>query len=102
MIRFRRHAPALGLAHRPSPELLVLLLSSLGIVIWPLEGLAGADHLVAVERHWAQLPGAFIEEYRACWRDPERARPISHLRAVWDDEEWLAFSKLFHRGRTVS
>lgn len=89
-----RYSRAVGLVDDPgeNERLFEVLLEFAPILIWPLAGRLGPEHLDAVRARWAQLPDAFTDAYRALCADGDGG-PLAGLRAIWDDEEWLNFCK---------
>ncbi|GAA0591486.1 hypothetical protein GCM10009546_62430 [Actinomadura livida] len=95
---FRNGVYRRGVGLLASPErnekLFELLLRFAPIVVWPDSANIGPEHQKRVEDSWNELPLGFLHAYRARWRDQscdEACDPVADLRAVWDDEEWLAF-----------
>jgi hypothetical protein len=90
---------AAGLVNHPGTdaELVALVLEYIPILLWPQ-----AEASFPPERHdyinecWGLLPGGFHSAYRKRW-DGEDAGALADLRAVWDDQEWLVFSRRFRR-----
>jgi hypothetical protein len=89
-----RYSRAVGLVDDPgeNERLFEVLLEFAPILIWPLAGRLGQQHLDAVRARWAQLPAAFTDAYRA-YRAEGDGGPLAGLRAIWDDEEWLNFCR---------
>ncbi|TDC89579.1 hypothetical protein [Actinomadura sp. 7K507] len=91
---FRNGVYRRGVGLLASPDrnekLFELLLRFAPIVVWPQSASAGPEHQKRVEDSWNELPLGFLHAYRARWRD-QSCDPVADLRAVWDDEEWLAF-----------
>lgn len=86
---------AVGLRFQPAAgeaELLELLLSSSPILLWPDAEVTGVDLLEqAVRECWLSLPTGLSDAYREGWRAQPGCQPLlAQVRAVWDDEEWLA------------
>jgi hypothetical protein len=87
-----RYAGAIGLIDNPglNEELLGLLLRFAPIVLWPRRTRLTPRHQRLISSYWDVLPVRIPDAYRARWR-AERQDLIADIRAVWDDEEWLAF-----------
>ncbi|WRZ95480.1 hypothetical protein OHB54_44550 [Streptomyces sp. NBC_01007] len=75
---------------RGDPELLDLLLPYAPILLWPDEVGWSAEHCAQVAKRWNDLPDGFLAAYRARWRG-NHSDPMADIRAIWDDDEWLAF-----------
>lgn len=89
-----RYIRGIGLLDHPGkyPELLELVLQFSPIVLWPQEGSLTLAHQDTIDIHWDRLPDAFLRAYRDTWANAEGG-PLADVRAVWDDEGWLAFCK---------
>lgn len=93
-LRAGLYTRAIGLMEDPSnPSLLELLLMFTPIVLWPQAGSVRAGHRRRVDDCWKLLPTEFLTAYRARWRAEDPVDVIADLRAVWDDEEWIAFCR---------
>jgi hypothetical protein len=75
---------------RGDPELLDLLLSYAPILLWPDATGWSAEHCAQVVKRWNDLPAGFLAAYRARWTG-NHSDPMADVRAIWDDDEWLAF-----------
>lgn len=87
-----RYIRGIGLVEHPgkNPELLELVMQFSPILLWPKEGRLTAAHQDTIDVHWERLPDAFLGAYRDTWANADGG-PLADIRAVWDDEEWLAF-----------
>jgi len=90
--RAGRHAGAVGLIEDPgeNDELFQVILQFAPILVWPPAARVTMEHRRMVDSQWHLLPTGFLTAYRARWR-AEDGGPMADMRAVWDDEEWLAF-----------
>jgi len=89
-----RYIRGVGLVEHPgeNPELLEVVLQFSPILLWPQEGSLTAAHQDTIDIHWDKLPDAFLRAYRDTWASADGG-PLADVRAVWDDEGWLAFCK---------
>jgi hypothetical protein len=89
-----RYTRGIGLVEHPgkNPELLELVLRFSPILLWPQAGSLTAAHQDTIDIHWERLPDAFLSAYRDNWANADGG-PLGDVRAVWDDEGWLAFCK---------
>ncbi|MGE7387214.1 hypothetical protein ACQKM2_17215 [Streptomyces sp. NPDC004126] len=90
---------ALGLRFAPADpdpdDLFEVLLARFPILLWqdrPVTAWPAVEE--DVRDRWVTLPGGFTHAYRRAWTcADDAAPPLSRLRAVWDDEPWLAFCR---------
>lgn len=90
-----RYAGAIALAGQrlANARLLDQLLPFTPILLWPDDAdVFDPSAASAVAERWESLPEGFAEAYRALWRG-DASQPLSVLRAVWDDHQWLAFCR---------
>ncbi|MFC8917961.1 hypothetical protein ACFT5C_19540 [Streptomyces sp. NPDC057116] len=75
-------------------QLLELLLAYTPVLLWPhaSQGFPRERHS-SLHRHWFTMPEGLVHAYRRRWQG-EDAGDLAHLRAVWDDREWLRFCRL--------
>ncbi|MEU1969408.1 hypothetical protein ABZ541_29145 [Micromonospora sediminicola] len=92
------HAVALRCQPRGGADVLSLLLSYTPIVIWPQDAALSCDLRSHLAEAWHGLPAGFIAAYRSRWRNQTPPNPLADLRAVWDDEAWLAFCRRMRPG----
>lgn len=92
------HAVALRCQPRGGADVLNLLLSYTPIVIWPQDAALTCDLRSHLAEAWHGLPAGFIDAYRSRWRNQTPPNPLADLRAVWDDEAWLAFCRRMRPG----
>lgn len=92
--RSGRYIRGVGLVEHPgkNPELLEVILQFSPILLWPQESSLTAAHEDTIDTHWDKLPDAFLRAYRDTWANADGG-PLADVRAVWDDEGWLAFCK---------
>ncbi|MDX3663376.1 hypothetical protein PV646_39320 [Streptomyces sp. ID05-26A] len=86
----------LGLRFTPerNDELLELLLAFSPVLLWPDGETScwdGIDDELRVQ--WTVLPAALARAYRLNWPPRREKTPLSGMRAVWDDQEWLTFCR---------
>jgi hypothetical protein len=82
---------AIGLEHRPSPEVMDLLFRYIPIVLWPSTPAGFPVPLRSrINDCWETLPAGFLDAYRSYWQEGQAA-DLAAVRAVWDDREWLEF-----------
>ncbi len=85
---------ALGLLPFPAAAVLETILPEVPIVIWRHRLPMTREHQSALEAHWLRLPQQLSTAYRDCLAT-ESADPLSEVRAIWDDTEWLTFARHF-------
>ena len=90
--RAGRYTGGVGLLEDPgeNDELFQVILQFTPILVWPQAADLTMEHRRMVDSQWHLLPTGFLTAYRARWR-AEDGGPMADMRAVWDDEEWLAF-----------
>lgn len=89
-----RYTRGIGLVEHPgkNAELLELVLRFSPVLFWPQEGSLTTAHQDTIDAHWDKLPDAFLSAYRDTWANADGG-PLADVRAVMDDEGWLAFCK---------
>ncbi|MFF8435346.1 vWA-MoxR associated conflict system protein [Streptomyces bacillaris] len=98
-LRNGSYARGIGLLHHPGTDahLLDTLLAYTPVLFWPQPhapaGFPAERHAFLDDSWWA-MPGALVDAYRKRWQGGAGA-DLADLRAVWDDEEWLRFCRLF-------
>jgi hypothetical protein len=93
---------AVGLKYHPrrQEETLRALLEQTPVLLWPdLD--VDTDEVLLAELYgcWPEVPSTLNDAYLNR-HDPQKVRPIAGLRAVWDDEHWLRFCRLFAGARS--
>ncbi|MDQ0405325.1 hypothetical protein ABVB69_13370 [Streptomyces sp. NPDC000349] len=104
---------AVALGHRPAKlgDIMVTLLASSPIVLWPEEGSGQVSEETRryIDESWHHLPGKFSTAYRERRRSgseqsEDSSRPghdgLHRLRAVWDDLDYLDFCRWFKKYTT--
>ncbi len=103
-MRNGRYAGGVGLRFLPERDdkLLELLLAFSPVLLWPDDNTCSWD---GVERelslHWIALPAALAHAYRNRWTSDVGA-PLAVVRAVWDDQDWLAFCRKARRSAGIA
>lgn len=88
---------AVGLRYHPESQepLLRAVLEHSPILLWLDRDVLPSDELFAdLDRCWPDVPRGLVDAYRHR-EDTRTLRPLSGLRAVWDDEEWLRFCRAY-------
>jgi hypothetical protein len=94
-------ARAIGLGFHPDRQesLVRMLLEHSPILLWPESGTDVSDALRdALYACWPDVPEALTHAYRARWSHGAQ-HPLATLRAVWDDESWLTFCRIYASSR---
>ncbi|WP_245246391.1 vWA-MoxR associated conflict system protein [Streptomyces lonarensis] len=107
------HDQAVALSHRPAKlgDIMVTLLTSSPIVLWPEEGSSqvSEDTRRYIDESWHHLPGKFSSMYRerrqnGSMQSKDSSQPghdgLHRLRAVWDDLDYLDFCRWFKKYTT--
>lgn len=86
----------MGLRFTPNDreQLLELLLSFSPVLLWPDQETSSWDDIeYELRAQWTSLPYALAAAYRRSWPPRRETSPLSGVRAVWDDHDWLSFCR---------